>query len=255
MKKKYIGMIAGLALFSMAGLGLAQAELITIGTAQFGGSGTAYNLIWDDDNNGNSVVWLDYTNAGAFWSIQNAWAVGLDSSLTYNINAAYNIDWDTNSWRLPSTVDGECVRGSDGTTTAGYNITSSEIGHLFYTELGNLGFQDTSGNSQSGYGLINTGEFDNLVSFANYWSGTRANFSDLSGTGMEDFWIFSVPTGFQASMPSNMLYGYGLAVRSGQVYEAASAPAPVPEPGTILLFGTGLAGFATLKIKQKRSRV
>ncbi len=34
----------------------------------------------------------------------------------------------------------------NGTTTAGYNITSGEMGHLFYVGLGNDGWYDTSGN-------------------------------------------------------------------------------------------------------------
>ncbi len=46
----------------------AQAELMTIGTAAYGGSD--YNLIWDDNNNGNSVVWLDYTNDRTNWGAQ-----------------------------------------------------------------------------------------------------------------------------------------------------------------------------------------
>ncbi len=52
----------------------AQGVQITIGTATY--SGSDYNLIWDDDNNGNSVVWLDYTNSGVNWGSQNTWASG-----------------------------------------------------------------------------------------------------------------------------------------------------------------------------------
>lgn len=36
-----------------------QATLTTIGTAQLGDSPGAYKIIWDDDNNGQSLVWLD----------------------------------------------------------------------------------------------------------------------------------------------------------------------------------------------------
>jgi hypothetical protein len=44
---------------------------------------------------------------------------------------------------------------------------------------------------------------------------------------------------------------YGLAVRSGQI----SATDPIPEPATMLLFSTGLAGLAALKRRKKGNRV
>jgi len=67
----------------------------------------------------------------------------------------------------PDDWDGVWEYGVDGTTTAGYNITSSEMGHLYYTELGNDGYFDTSGNTtgcseSSPYCLTNTGDFQNL---------------------------------------------------------------------------------------------
>lgn len=62
--------------------GTASATLVTIGTAGYDsdGSGTIesdenYNLIWDDDNNGNSVVWLDYTNDYDNRSNQVSWCM------------------------------------------------------------------------------------------------------------------------------------------------------------------------------------
>ena len=118
MKKKLTAICAGITLIGMTSL--AQATLITIGTATYGGS--ICNLIWDDDNNGNSVVWLDYTNNPATWQNQVNWATGLDAALTINLNPGYSVDWVDNAWRLPATVDGSYEWGYDGTTTAGYNI-------------------------------------------------------------------------------------------------------------------------------------
>ncbi len=64
MKKRFLLLLAT-GLFFLSMTGLVNAALTTIGTAQFNGVGDEYNLIWDNDNNGNSVIWLDYINPGA----------------------------------------------------------------------------------------------------------------------------------------------------------------------------------------------
>lgn len=206
----------------------ANAALKTIGTATY--NGAEYKLIWDDNNNGNSVVWLDYSNGPDIWSNQVSWASGLNGAgvLTYNIDSAYTVDWGTSSWRLPTTVDGPYIYGKDGTTTAGYNITSSEMGHLYYAELGNLGTYAKDGIYQTGWGLHNVGDFDNLIT-SWYWSGTEyANNTDTA-------WLFLMDRGnqFRDSKSGDF---YGLAVRSGQV-------SAVPVPGAIWLLGSGLIGL------------
>ncbi len=69
-------------------------------------------------------------------------------------------------WRLPTTVDGLSVPGFDGTTTSGWNITTSEMGYMYYVNLGNLGYYDTDGTyPQPGWGLNNSGPFTNLIPF------------------------------------------------------------------------------------------
>lgn len=242
MKKKLLaGLATGLLVAGMASV--SQATLLTIGTATYGGSD--YNLIYDNDNNGNSVVWLDYTNSYINWSTQTSWAADLDSSLTYNIDSAYTVTWEDTAWRLPDTVDSAYSWGYDGTTATGYNITSSEMGHLFYDELGNKGAFDTSGSFQPDYGLINTGDFDNLFA-CGYWSGTEY------GAPSSYAWIFNMFTGYQGGSIKHESGGgdYGLAIRSGQV----SAADPVPEPATMLLFGTGIAGLAGFNRRRKGIR-
>jgi PEP-CTERM motif len=245
MKKKFLSVLVT-GLFFLCMTGMANADLIPIGTAQFSGVGTAYNLIWDDDNNGNSVIWLDYSNDPANWSAQNLWAGELDSDLTYNLNSAYTVAWDDAEWRLPNTVDGTYVSGYDGTTTGGYNITNSEMGHLFYTELGNTGYINTDGTYNTipaapDYFLQNTGDFDNLIA-SWYWSGTG-----YAG-GTDGAWVFGMGYGYQYDAHEDFSE-YGLAVRSGQV-----SADPIPEPATMLLFSTGLAGIAVLRRKRKGNR-
>lgn len=230
--KKAFGFLFGLA-FLVLSTGVTQAALTTIGTAQFGGIGTTYNLIWDDDNNGKSLVWLDYTHQATTRQNRVNWAVELNfpGSLTYNIDPGYTVNWGTNIWRLPATVDGPYVWDYTGKATAGYNITSSEMGHLYYTELGNLGYYSTTGVYQPGCGLKNKGEFKNLVE-SGYWSGTEyAHYPDIA-------WYFSMDYGYQGSNGGSGT-DYGLAVREGQV-------STVPVPGAFWLLGSGLIGIVDL---------
>lgn len=237
MQKRLVSLTAGLALLGMAGM--ADAALTTIGTATYNGSD--YKLIWDNDNNGNSVIWLDYSNTQSNWSAHVSWVAGLDAALTYHVDPAYEVAWDDAAWRLPSTVDGPYKYGYDGSTTGGYNITGSEMGHLYYEELGNLGYLDTSGNSQAGLGLQHTGDFENLVDEFWWWSGTEYANDQVRA------WAFYMPHGFQSYLVKSGS-GVGLAVRSGQV-------SAVPVPGAIWLLGSGLTGMAALRRRKKGNRI
>lgn len=234
-------MISGLAAALLFGGAVhASAALTTIGTATYGGAD--YNLIWDNDNNGKSIIWLDYTNPSdttTNWTSHKAWAAGLDGELTYNIDAPYGVTWDNSAWRLPSTVDGEYVRGNDGTTTGGYNITTSEMGHLFYVELENIGRRDTSGDLvDEGWGLQNTGDFNNLVAGV-YWSTEYA-------TNPNKAWVFTKRIGMQYVNPHSSNRPFGLAVRDAQV---------VPVPAPVLLLGAGLLALMGARKRQKGNRI
>ncbi len=212
--------------------GIAQATLITIGTATY--KGADYKLIWQDNNNGKSLVWLDYMNALNNYDNQVSWASGLDTVLAVNLYDGYVVDWGGSSWRLPATVE----YGDNGTISE-YNITSSEMGHLFYVELSNLGYYDTSGNYQPEYGLIKKGEFENLKRLW-YWSNTEY------AKNPSNAWRFDMNDGGQGNY-NKMDNLAGLAVRSGQVTVSS-----VPLPGAILLLGAGLLWVAGLARKSRR---
>ena len=151
----------------------AQAGLQTIGTATYGGSD--YNLIYDNDS---QLTWLDYTNDLSNWNTQRNWAGGLNAAgvLTYNFNAGVSMNW-SDEWRLPTVTDSGtpgCNFGYSG-TDCGYNIDTStgEMAHLWYDELDNVAYYDTSGTApQTGWGLTKTGDFQNLQPDG-YWSGTE----------------------------------------------------------------------------------
>jgi len=143
--------------------GAAHADLTVIGTASYQGS--TFNLIYDNNGPNGPITWLDYSSPGNTWQNHVNWASGLGSNLTVALSPCYmsTIDWTTD-WRLPTTVDGPYVFGYNGTTTAGYNITTSEMGHLYYTALGNKGYYDTNGNGpQPGWvSPPHSGPFQNL---------------------------------------------------------------------------------------------
>jgi hypothetical protein len=188
--KKFI--LAALSLFLVIGLsGMADAKLTRIGTATIGkdflgssgrGGGfpgmgapgpasNEYGLIYDDEL---GIVWLDYTSGSKEWPDQVSWAAGLNDpgALTLKFDAGVTVTW-SGEWRLPGTLDGARKNGYDGATTAGFNITTSEMGHLFYDSLGNEGYYDTRGKEQKSFqGLKNKGPFKNLNEDI-YWSGTQ----------------------------------------------------------------------------------
>lgn len=174
----------------------ANAELIVIGTATYTGAGAnnnkgalggggpgasgsgesqdaagAYNLIYEDDQ---GLVWLDFSNGSGIWPIQVKWAAGLNEPgvLTCKFNPGVRISWE-GDWRLPKAVDGPRYFGYDGkTNTAGYNITTDEMGYLFYKTLGNKAGVDSEGNRITDGGLKNTGPFTKLRS-GTYWTGNE----------------------------------------------------------------------------------
>ena len=117
------------------------------------------------------------------------------------------------------------------------------MGHLYYTELGNKGYYDTSGSyvGDGNWGLNHTGDFDNLIA-SWYWSGTEYAVSP------DHAWDFYMYFGGQYGYNKINYNCYGLAVRSGQV-------SAVPVPGAIWLFGSGMAGLVALGRRRKGTRV
>jgi hypothetical protein len=209
---------------------------------------TALNITWLADLNyglGSSYDSADGASNGLMtWTNANAWAAGLNpygSGIT--------------GWRLPMVgpVNGSTLNYNsayDGTTDVGYNIsapgtlyagsTASEMAHMFYVTLGNVGIWNTDGSRQDNWAWwnlydsanYNSGPFPvtNVSSGANNWAATEYEARYASA------FMFSFYYGLQGNDDMTNT-GYAWAVHSGDV------GAPIPVPAAVWLFGSGLIGL------------
>lgn len=239
---------------SVAMVGNAQAVLMLRGegliTSSGIGNGGTYKLIYDDVLD---ITWLDLTVPSASWFTQHRWAD--DLTVLFNGQTLDN-------WRLPQTlpVDGslpyDFTWSVNGSTDVGYNIsapggaypgsTGSEMAHLYYTSLGNLGKLDPSGNLQvfPPPGLTNKGPFDHLYSNNIYWSFTGDTGGEYWNLSYRAFSFF-FPYGSQDWEASTENFGLALAVLPGDV-----VPIPEPKMYALMLIGLCVVGLAANKRKQ-----
>jgi hypothetical protein len=133
-------------------------------------------------------------------------------------------------WRLPTILqpDLSCGNQSSGGGATGYNCTGSEMGHLFYSDLGVAAGNPITSSTSSNYAL-----FSNVQAGA-YWSNV-----DEYAPAPNLAWFFYA---FNGNQNHNYKYAgiYAWAVRPGDV-------AAVPLPGAVWLFGSGLMVLLALK--------
>ena len=153
-------------------------------------------LIYDTDLD---IIWFqEPNNTPMLWDQAMTWAIGPDRRRVDRLAAPPAVDGPPN------------LSCNNGTTSVGYNITTSEMGHLFYTELGNKGLYGVDGLPQE-YGLVNNGPFTNLQPAA-YWSGTAVGVAPVYA------WVFDFRLGAQVATSKGGGQLYALAVHSGDVY-------------------------------------
>lgn len=236
-----------LALLALGLFSLSGAAQATLQGRDLNGSAGSFEAYFDTDLN---ITWLADANYGAgssyddgvmyqasttdgrmSWANANAWAASL--SIVDSIN---NITYD--NWRLPSTLqpDFSC-HVQPGNVSDGYGCSGSELGHLFYTELGGVQNSTISATHNANYSL-----FQNLKSDI-YWSGTEYVYSSAGYA-----WAFYFHTGSQDVNNKNYVF-YALAVSPGDV-----GAVPEPETYAMILAGLGLLGFVAHRRKQKGAR-
>ena len=166
------------------------------------------------------ITWLADGNANGLmnWAAANTWAANL--SFIDGINTYDN-------WRLPSTLQPDATCGNQyGGVSFAFGCNGSEMGRLFYSELGGVAGQSITLTHNANYNL-----FSNVLADY-YWSGTEYAPNTIFA------WGITFNDGFQGA---NYKYDgfYALAVSPGDV-------AAVPEADTraMLLAGLGLVGAA-----------
>lgn len=210
--------MAGLKKVSLA---LATAGLLSSGVGQAALLDRGGGLIYDSDYN---ITWLadaNYAQTSGYdtdglmtWGAAYTWAANLSFH-----DSVRNVDYT--DWRLPTALNQDSSGPCDG-----YNCTGSEMGHLFYTELGGTAGSSILASSDPDLAL-----FQNIQSYV-YWSGTA--YAPLPA---DLGWSFSTYNGNQ---DYNLHFSafYAWAVRPGDV----AAAIPEPETYALLLAGLGLLG-------------
>jgi hypothetical protein len=195
----------------------------------FGVTSIANAMLWDrgggliyDDY--LEITWLqdaNYYGGTMTWTAALDWADGLSYYDTVR-------DTTWTDWRLPDAYN---QNGSG--PGVGHNVTDSEMGHMFYNNLGGtagsfpgMDFTDGNGNSRS---------FTNLQTDI-YWY--RNEYNTTNG------WEFYFFNGYQSSWLKTDP-DYAWAVRDGDV-------AAVPIPGAVWLLGSGLIGIVGIRKKFKK---
>ena len=162
------------------------------------------------DNGTYTLTTADFitgTGAMTWWGAQ-AWANNLRLG-------------GVTGWTLPTTAD------AANPNNYGYNITTSQLGDLFYNQLGGVAGSSITTTHNANYNL-----FSNVQSYV-YWSSSEY------APDPYDAWDFGTANGYQFNINKYSQF-YAWAVRPGDV-------AAVPVPGAFWLFGSVMVGLMGLK--------
>ena len=158
---------------------LVKSAVILIGSVVMCGFAVSANPTIVDRGNGLlydtdlDITWLQDANYALTSNYDSDGLMTWQEAVVFidYLNSIKHLGYE--DWRLPTTMqpDPSCQSqgdylGDDGIidTSWGYNCIGSEMGHLYYMELGN----------PAGGPFTNTGPFSNVLAYNGYWSGTAS---------------------------------------------------------------------------------
>jgi len=153
------------------------------------------------------------------WSTSQTWVTAINSANYLGFN----------DWRLPTTLQPDASCSSVVRGTAYYDCSGSELGHLFYSELGSVADQHLYATHNVNFLL-----FNNIQDYV-YGSGTE---TDSTGA-----WSFNTMDGVQSRV-SKIDFLPVWAVRTGDV-------SSIPEPGIIWLFGADALAWSGTRARRR----
>ena len=247
MKKK---LLAGLAigLFLVGGVSIAQATLIQDGDFV---DWSSFSFVTDDpfvagsppnSSNGNAVTVATGGNPGAFLQATHTmtygdtiWTGGIKTDFSYNTAVDGAIDF--------LSVTADLLHPSAGATA--WQLVIQQEGQRYYSFPFGAFSHNNSWLTATASNLVAT-DFD-----TNPWAGNGGIIADGN---QPDFGSAAMPLQF-GFMFGNGLTSYGTLTNTlglDNFSVSSTTSSPVPEPATMLLFGTGLAGLVSSRVRRKK---
>ena len=187
------------------------------------GNGMIYDDVLD-------ITWLQDANYASTSGYAAANANGAQHSSSGNIQADGAMGWlAANNWAgqlVYGGYDDWRLASAGSNPSTGYNITTSELGHMFYNNLGLTAGDDILDNVS-----FNDGNTNVLTSFVNVQSNAYW-FAEQNAGDTDYAWSFYANAGGNF-IDIKWASFYGWAVRDGDV-------AVVPLPAAAWLFGASL---------------